>query len=85
MSKKAKITLWGDRITVDLGTETMEMAFDDIKVAAVLGKNKLNLYHKDQVFQVKGDKRYNPLRYMNTYYHAKNLKGGHENDGFLGI
>ena len=85
MSKTAKLSLYGDRITVDLGAETMTLAFDDIKVAAVLGKNKLNLYYKDQVYQVKGDKRYNPLRYMNTYYHAKNLKGGHDHDGFLGI
>ena len=85
LSKSAKISLFGDRIVANLGADTLTMSFDDIKVAAVLGKNKLNLYYKDQVYQIKGDKRYNPLKYMNTYYHAKNEKGGSENDGFLGI
>lgn len=85
LSKHAHISLFGDRIAVNLDNETLDLTFDDIKVAAVLGKNKLNLYYKDQLYQIKGDKRYNPLKYMNTYYHAKNLKGGCNNDGFLGI
>ena len=48
----------------------------------MLGKNKLNIYHKDGLYQVKGDSRFNALKYMNFYFRYKN-RG--TDDTFLGI
>ena len=51
----------------------------------VLGKNKLNIYHDQKVYQLKGDKRFNALKYMNIFYRHKNIIGGNENGEFLGL
>jgi hypothetical protein len=51
-----------------------------------LGKNKLNIYHNDKIYQVKPDKHFNALKYMNIYYHATNAEKGENSDvEFLGL
>ena len=78
LEEKANILLYGNRIQA--GDKTL--FFEDINVVTVLGKNKLNIYHKDALYQIKGDCRFNALKYMNIYYRNKNqLNGG----DFLGI
>ncbi len=79
LEKDAKLLLYGNRIQA--GDKTL--FFEDISVITVLGKNKLNVYHKDALYQVKGDCRFNGLKYMNIFYRHKNQKAG-EGD-FLGI
>ena len=61
------------------------MSFEDISAVVVLGKNKLNIYYKDKVYQFKGSKRFNALKYVNIYYRNKNIAEGNENDTFLGL
>lgn len=73
-----KFSLYGNRLQAD----DMTLFFDDVSVMTVLGKNKLNIYHKDGLYQVKGDSRFNALKYMNFYYRYKN-RGS--DDTFLGI
>ena len=73
-----KFSLYGNRLQAD----DMTFFFDDVSVMTVLGKNKLNIYHKDGLYQVKGDSRFNALKYMNFYYRYKN-RGS--DDTFLGI
>ena len=54
----------------------------------MLGRNKCNIYYQDKLYQIKGNKRFNPVKYMNFYYHYKNKKEGIENvnrRGFLGL
>ena len=75
------MALYGDRITV--GDTTYH--FDDITAAACLGRNKLNIYHGKDVFQFKGDKRFNALKYVNLYFRYRNIKRGNENGNFLGL
>ena len=78
LEEKPNILLYGNRIQA--GDKTL--FFEDINVVTVLGKNKLNIYHKDALYQIKGDCRFNALKYMNIYYRNKNqLNGG----DFLGI
>ena len=78
LAEKAKLLLYGNRIQA--GDKTL--FFEDINVITVLGKNKLNIYHKDALYQIKGDRRFNALKYMNIFYRCKNqLNGG----DFLGI
>ncbi len=79
LDKQANITLYGNRIQA--GDKTL--FFEDIHVITVLGKNKLNIYHADALYQIKGDKRFNALKYMNLFYRNKNQRAG-EGD-FLGI
>ncbi len=79
LEENAKLTLYGNRIQV--GDQTL--FFEDIQVITVLGKNKLNIYHTDALYQIKGDCRFNALKYMNIFYRNKNQNAG---DGdFLGI
>ena len=79
LEKNAKLLLYGNRIQA--GDKTL--FFEDIHVITVLGKNKLNIYHRDALYQVKGDSRFNALKYMNIYFRHKNQLAG-EGD-FLGI
>ena len=78
--KDMPLELYGDRIV--MGDTTLH--FDDITAATCLGRNKLNIYHGKDVFQFKGDQRFNALKYMNLYFRYKNVKSG-EGSTFLGM
>ncbi len=83
---QAKIALYGDRIEIDEDSDApMTLSFDDISGIAVLGRNKLNVYHLDKVYQFKGDPRFNALKYVNLYHHYGNVKKGDSNGEFLGL
>ena len=81
LDKKCPIRLYGDR--VELGHRVLP--FSEISAAACLGRNKLNIYHGKQVYQLKGGKRFNALKYVNFYFRYKNITRGEENDQFLGL
>lgn len=86
IQKDAKIKLYYNKIEI-LGNQNFTFDFDSLSAVAVLGRNKLNLYTKDGLFQVKGSKRFNAVKYVHTYYHYINEKRG-EKDGkllFLGL
>lgn len=86
LRKTAQFSLYGDRVVVDEG-EDKEMVFPFSKVTAmaVLGRNKLNIYHGDSVYQVKGGKRFNALKYVNIFFRFKNEIRGEEHGEFLGL
>lgn len=79
LKKDEKVLLYGNRIQAG----RLTLFFEDIRVITVLGKNKLNIYHTDAIYQIKGDCRFNALKYMNLFYRHRNQhgNGGH----FLGI
>ncbi len=83
LMKQAQLMLYGDRFEVR-GKQIIIMPFDEIVAVAVLGKNKLNIYHGDKLYQIKSDKRFNALKYVNIYYHYKNQKED-QNGKFLGL
>lgn len=86
LRKSARLSLYGDRVVLDEGTDsTMVFEFTEITAVSVLGRNKLNLYHGDKVYQFKGGKRFNALKYVNIYHRHKNITGGNENGKFLGL
>ena len=83
---RAKLALYGDRVVIDEGAENaLVLPFEEISAAAVLGRNKLNIYHGDKIYQFKGDKRFNALKYVNIWHRAKNIARGDENGNFLGL
>ena len=79
------IGLYGDRVEFSGLDEDMTLMFDDISAVSVLGRNKLNIYYGDKVYQLKGNKRFNALKYVNIYYHYVNIKDGKPEELFLGL
>ena len=86
LRKNSAIALYGDRIAIDEGTqEQMVLPFAEVTAAACLGRNKLNLYHNGKVYQFKGDKRFNALKYVHFYYRHRNIAKGDPSATFLGL
>ena len=84
--KRASLALYGDHIVLTApGGDAQVMTFEDVKSAAVLGRNKLNLYVGDRVLQITGGKRFNALKYVNLYYRYQNLTKEADNEQFLGL
>lgn len=78
----ALLSLYGNRIVID----DLCLDFTSISSITVLGKNKLNIYTDNQVYQLKGNKSFNALKYVNIYFHYQNMKKGDENnEQFLGL
>lgn len=81
-----KLALYGDRIVMDEGTpEERQFPFSELGAVTVLGRNKLNIYAGNDVYQLKGNKRFNALKYVNIYHRHKNISRGDENGKFLGL
>ncbi len=84
--ENAEIALYGNRIVFDEGkSNELRLQFDDVTAVSVLGRNKLNIYHDNHVYQLKGTPRFNALKYVNIYYHYKNLTKEKQNGEFLGL
>lgn len=84
--KSTDIKLYGDRmeVTAEDGF-SLSITFEEASAFVVLGKNKLNIYFDGKVYQFKGDKRFNALKYVNLYYRHKNISEGKSDDKFLGL
>ena len=86
LHKNVNISLYGDKIIITAeDKETYYLPFGEISTLTVLGKNKLNIYYKDHIYQVKGRKRFNALKYVNIFFRYKNISKGDTNDTFLGL
>lgn len=86
VKKAAEIKLYGNRIVVEEGqTEEISFPFEEVTAVSVLGRNKLNIYHDKRVYQFKSDKRFNALKYVNLFYHYKNISRGEADGEFLGL
>ena len=81
LKDNAQIALYGDRITID----DMVLPFEEISTVAVLGRNKANIYWGKQVLQLKGDKHFNALKYVNIYHRDRNIHKDGEDSKFLGL
>ena len=81
IKKDASIALYGDRVVID----KQVFPFDEITAVSVLGRNKLNIYHNKKVYQLKGDKRFNAIKYVHIYYRYRNVNKGEGNEQFLGL
>ena len=85
IAKGASIALYGDRIEICYDDERLNCDFDGVTAAAVLGRNKLNVYYDGRIYQIKGSKRFNALKYVQIYHRYKNVKKGDPNVKFLGL
>jgi len=86
LKKDAEIALYGNRIVIDEGKEDPTIFnFEETTAVSVLGRNKLNIYHDKKVYQLKGDKHFNALKYVNIFYRHKNIIKGDSDVKFLGL
>ena len=86
VEETTQLRLYGDRIEV--GDEALPLytfRFDETGTVTVLGKNKINLYIGDKLYQFWGSERFNALRYVNIFYHWQNCREGAEHGKFLGL
>lgn len=86
MHKCVSIRLYGDRIQLlPPAGETYDLPFAETDAVCVLGKNKINIYYGENVYQICGDKRFNALKYVNFFHRYNNIIKGEENGEFLGL
>ena len=81
----AKVSLYGGKIVVEAAENTYEFPFDTVSTVSVLGKNKVNIYHEGKLYQLKGDERFNGVKFVQLCCRYKNILKGEENDGYLGL
>jgi hypothetical protein len=82
ISEETTLACYSDRLLLNGNV----LPFADISVISVLGKNKLNIYYLDQVLQIKGEKTFNAVKYVNLFYRWQNLHQKKEDYGqFLGL
>lgn len=83
---KGEVSMNGSLLTFNFKKNKIEIDNNDIIGMTCLGRKKLGIYLKDKlIYQIKGKDNFNPVKYMNMFYRYKNIKGGNENDRFLGI
>ena len=85
LNKNMTVRLYGDRLTLtpEQGDEQV-FPFSEVNAITILGKNKLNVYYNKHVYQIKGDKRFNGLKYVNIFHRFKNITKGN-GETFLGL
>lgn len=86
LRSNAHICLYSDRVVIDEGTDSeLLLPFSQVTAVSVLGRNKLNIYIGDDVYQFKGDAHFNALKYVNIFYRYKNISRGEPDGKFLGL
>ena len=84
LAENVQLALYGDRIEMT-GSITKTFLFAETENITILGKNKLDIYHGDVVYQIQSDKRFNALKYLNLYHRYKNITSEVQNGSFLGL
>lgn len=84
LAENVNLALYGDRLEMS-GSFAKTFPFADITTITILGKNKLNIYYEDNVYQIQSDKRFNAVKYLNLFHRYKNLTTEAENGSFLGL
>ena len=81
LDKDAAVQLYRDKLVI----AGQDYPFAELSAVTVLGKNKLNIYTADHLLQLKGNQRFNALKYVNLYHKYKNESSGECNGKFLGL
>lgn len=76
IANNVTVRLWGNRMELKGEGVDIPLSFDQVSSLAVMGRNKLNIYIDNDLYQLKGDKRFNAVKYANFYYHYDNVKKG---------
>ena len=85
IGRKVSIALFGDRVEIFWGECEYVFPFDKTSAFTVLGRNKLNIYFGDEIYQIKGDKHFCALKYVNLFHRYRNIQKGEKDGQFFGI
>ena len=85
VDKNAKIELYGDRVCISAAEQKFDFAFKDVRAVTILGRNKVNVYIDNKIYQLKGKKNFNGLKYVHLYNRYSNVMKGEANGSFLGL
>ena len=85
LHKNVRLSLYGNRMELFSDEGDMVCRFDETSAVTVLGRNKLNVYYGDKLYQLKGGKRFNALKYVHIYHRYKNIMAGEKYGKFLGL
>lgn len=86
LDRNVTLQLYGDKLVLTSETgQTRVFSFAEVQAITILGKNKLNIYHDKHVYQLKGDQRFNALKYVNIFHRHRNMIKGDEHGDFLGL
>ena len=80
----ANMVLYNDRFEFVFENNKIILNFDSIDAVTLVGKKKMNIYTKENTYQVFYGLKLNLLKYMHMFYLIKNRKDGVNNE-FLGL
>ncbi len=66
-------------------SRSLILPFAETTTITVAGRNKVNIYCRSELYQLKGSWRFNAVRYMNLFYRFDMKAKGREDDKFLGL
>lgn len=83
----ALLTLFADKVVMEKCNQYLQCDFlKTVESMTVLGKNKLEIFCGENVYQIVGDKHFNAVKYVNFFYKYKNfMEGNHDSGQFLGL
>ena len=79
LEENVSATIFADRLQIGDNT----IFYKDVSAMTVCGRKKLAFYVDDITYQITSANNFCALKYVNIYYHYKNIK--ENGDGFLGI
>ena len=85
VDKDATLMAYSDRFVVATDKEDFVFKYSDINSATVLGRNKMNIYVKQNIYQFRGSKHFNALKYLQLYYKTINEEKGELCGKYLGL
>jgi 1-acyl-sn-glycerol-3-phosphate acyltransferase len=85
ISDECRVSLYGDKIVIKGDGVDENFAFSDCSAVTVLGRNKVDIYYGDKIYQLKGEKSMNAIKYVHFFNRYRNIKKGDTNGKFLGL
>ncbi|MBO4623317.1 MAG: 1-acyl-sn-glycerol-3-phosphate acyltransferase [Bacilli bacterium] len=84
LDDKAIIELYKDKYIIKCKDKTYDFSFDDVFGVSVLGRNKINIYIGEDLYQIKPPVRFNAIKYAQVYYKYR-IDIGKNEDKYLGF
>lgn len=85
IDEQAKLLMYPNRIEIICQDDIRTYFFDEISSSGAFGKNKLNFYIGNDIYQFKSDVHFNALKYVNVFYKYRIEKGVETDGKFLGL
>ena len=85
IAESSRVYLYGDRITMLIDGEEHSFPFSECSAVTVLGRNKVDIYYGDKIYQLKGGKDMNGIKFVHFYNRYKNISKGDTDTTFLGL